>query len=63
MFAGMLLLQLSYFLFDRDRRGTFPGQTSRSDRASILDSAPLDNPSQEFASETDEMDIPGFVQG
>ncbi len=49
--------------FDRDRRGTFPGQTSRPDRASILDSAPTDTPGHEFASETDEMDIPGFVQG
>lgn len=49
--------------FDRDRRSTFPGQTLRSDRASILDSAPTDTPSHEPASETDEMDIPGFVQG
>jgi cell division protein FtsZ len=49
--------------FDRDRRGTFPGQTTRSDRASILDSAPSDAPGYETASETDEMDIPGFVKG
>jgi cell division protein FtsZ len=49
--------------FDRDRRGTFPGQTPRADRASILDPGPMDMPGHETATETDEMDIPGFVQG
>jgi cell division protein FtsZ len=50
--------------FDRDRRGTFQGQASRSDRPSIFDAAPLGGgPSPDGTSETDEMDIPGFVQG
>ena len=49
--------------FDRDRRGTFPTQTSRSDRPSFLDGAPDDTQPGLELSSTDEMDIPGFVQG
>ena len=44
--------------FDRDRRGGFSTQQSRSERPSILG-----GPSDEAGMGTDEMDIPGFVQG
>lgn len=44
--------------FDRDRRGNFSTQQSRTDRPSILSGSPDD-----AAQPTDEMDIPGFVQG
>jgi len=44
--------------FDRDRRGNFSTQQSRTDRPSILSGSPDDIPPA-----TDEMDIPGFVQG
>jgi len=48
--------------FDRDRRGSFSPQNSRSDRPSILD-GPEGVQSGVETSATDEMDIPGFVQG
>lgn len=44
--------------FDRDRRGNFSAQPSRSQRLEAPDTAG-DDP----APATDEMDIPGFVQG
>ena len=44
--------------FDRDRRGNFSTQQSRTDRPSILGRSP-----DEAHQPTDEMDIPGFVQG
>jgi hypothetical protein len=49
--------------FDRDRRGSFSTQNSRSDRPSILDGAPDDGLQSDTSAATDEMDIPGFVQG
>jgi cell division GTPase FtsZ len=49
--------------FDRDRRGSFSSQTSRSDRPSILDGPQDGAQSGVETSATDEMDIPGFVQG
>ncbi len=49
--------------FDRDRRGNFSSQASRSDRPSILDGAQDGAQSGVEMSATDEMDIPGFVQG
>jgi hypothetical protein len=49
--------------FDRDRRGNFSTQNSRSDRPSILDGAHDDAVSPDISAATDEMDIPGFVQG
>jgi cell division protein FtsZ len=44
--------------FDRDRRGGFSTQQSRSERPSILGGSPDGE-----TIGTDEMDIPGFVQG
>jgi cell division protein FtsZ len=44
--------------FDHDRRGAFSTQQSRTERPSILGGAMDEAPSA-----TDEMDIPGFVQG
>lgn len=44
--------------FDRDRRGGFSTQQSRSERPSILGGT-----SDEAMMGTDEMDIPGFVKG
>jgi cell division protein FtsZ len=49
--------------FDRDRRGSFSSQTPRSDRSSILDGPSDDSYPGSEMSATDEMDIPGFVQG
>jgi hypothetical protein len=51
--------------FDRDRRGSFtaqPGTASPRGRASFLDDA-SDIRDGERGEGTDEMDIPGFVQG
>jgi cell division protein FtsZ len=49
--------------FDRDRRGSFSAQNSRSERASILGGTPDDALPPDVSAATDEMDIPGFVQG
>jgi cell division protein FtsZ len=47
--------------FDRDKRGSFMPTTTRSARSSsLLDSEPDEDHSSDG---TDEMDIPGFVQG